>query len=135
MTGKWKIKALATFVPEEGLKKISLDEVNALPDGPEKEELLSIAKAVLDISETKMSTLMAIPADQLEAAKASGAPVTDDGYIVMEECEVKVENGVFFYKNSTQGSIMGEEIDPWQKIELNADGDFELNPMMTFTKL
>lgn len=135
MTGKWKIKTLATYVPEEGFKKLTLDEVFALPDTPEKEELLKLTSTVMEIDETTLKLLAAIPADQLEAAKAAGAPVNEDGCILIQETSVKVENGDFYYDGRTVGTVMGEDIDPWQKIVLDENGDFEFNPMMTFEKI
>lgn len=135
MLGKWKIKTLATYVPGEGFKNLTLDEVAALPDGPEKEELLKLSVTVMELSETSLKLLAAIPAEQLEAAKAAGAPVSDDGCILIQETDVKVENGEFYYDGRTVGTVMGEDIDPWQKIVLDENGDFEFNPMMTFEKI
>lgn len=135
LTGKWKIKSLATFDPEVGFKKLTVDEILAMPEGEDKEEFMKMVNVMVNITDTKLSMLAPIPADQLEEAKAAGVVVTDDGFGVMEEYDLKVENGAYYYKTSVTGEVMGEEIDPWQKIELNADGDFELNPMMTFTKL
>lgn len=135
LTGKWKIKSLATFDPEVGFKKLTVDEILAMPEGEDKEEFMKMVNVMVNITDTKLSMLAPIPADQLEEAKAAGVVVTDDGFGVMEEYDLKVENGAYYYKTSVTGEVMGEEIDPWQKIELNADGDFELNPMMTFTKI
>ena len=37
LTGKWKIKSLATFDPEVGFKKLTVDEILAMPEGEDKE--------------------------------------------------------------------------------------------------
>lgn len=134
LTGKWKIKSLATFDPEVGFKKLTIDEVFAMPEGEDKEELVKMVNVMVNITDTKLSMLAPIPADLLEEAKAEGVPVTDDGFGIMEEYDVKVEDGVYYYKTNTTGEVMGEEIDPWQELTLDEEGGLSLNPMMTFER-
>lgn len=132
MIGKWKIKSISTFDPEVGLKALTLDEIKALPEGEEKDELMEMANVIFSISETEMVIATPISADQIEAAKAEGAEVTDDGCVVVQRSAVKVEDGVFYYDSETEGTIMGEKIDSWQKLELDENGDLVLNPLMVF---
>ena len=133
-TGKWKIKSLATFDPEVGFKKLTVDEILAMPEGEDKEEFMKMVNVMVNITDTKLSMLAPIPADQLEEAKAAGVVVTDDGFGVMEEYDLKVENGAYYYKTSVTGEVMGEEIDPWQELKLDEEGGLSLNPMMTFER-
>lgn len=135
MTGKWKIKTISTFDPEVGLKTLTLDEVLAMPEGEEKAELMQMANVVFIITEDKFTVTTPIPADQIEEAKASGMTVTDDGLGIMEEYQVKVEDGIYYYLTNTTGEIMGESIDPWQKMELDENGNFVFNPLMLFEKI
>ena len=96
LLGKWKMKYLATFDPEAcEMKRLTVDEVLAMPDGEEKEELMEMAHAVMEITETSLKILIPIPADQVEEAKAAGAPVTEDGFVITQQSAVKVEDGVY----------------------------------------
>ena len=135
MLGKWMIKYLATFDPDCGFKKLSVDDVALMPDGDEKDEFLKLSQTVMEIGETSLSILVPIPEDQIEEAKAEGAPVTDDGFVIAQQSAVKVENGVYYFDSEMQGEIMGEEIDSWQPLTPNEAGELEINPMMTFEKI
>ncbi len=136
MLGKWKMKYLATFDPEAcEMKRLTVDEVLAMPDGEEKEELMEMAHAVMEITETSLRILIPIPADQVEEAKAAGAPVTEDGFVITQQSAVKVEDGVYYYDAEMRGEIMGQEIDSWMPLACDEAGDLSLNPMMTFGKM
>ncbi len=135
MIGKWKIKHVAKFDPECGFKKLTMDDILALPDEEEREELLDMCNVVLEITETSFRILQPIPAEEIEEAKAEGIEVTDDGFVVAQNSQVKVENGVYYYNSADEGEIMDEEIDGWEELRCNEDGDLELNPMMTFERI
>lgn len=136
MNGKWKMKYLATFdIEEGGFKKLPVADVFAMPEGDEKDELMEMANAVLEITDTSLKIMVPIDPNEIEEAKAAGAPVTDDGFVIAQQSVVKIEDGVYYFDSEMQGEINGEEIDSWQPLACNDDGELELNPMMTFERM
>ena len=130
--GTWKVKSLLTYVPEIGMKSISVEEAIASPD----EEINQMAAMALKFTEDgKMIMGSKLPPEILEEAKAQGAPVTDDGMMIAQQTEWKEENGEFFYLSGNEGTVNGEEISPWEKLALDSDGClFMMGGILVFEK-
>ena len=131
--GTWKVTRLFAFDPEEGMKAISVEQALENPD----EEIQQMAAAVLKITEDGQLTMgMQLPPEAIEDAKAQGAPVTEDGMIVAEQHEWKEENGEYFYHTGNEGTVGDEEISPWEKLEIDADGILSMmGGMLGFEKV
>ena len=133
MYGKWVVKEIGVFDMEAGLKMTPAAEILA-SDDPMMEEYKQMALAVMVLSEDgTANTYVNLPEEMLEQAKAEGAPVTEYG-ILVESKELKVENGEFFINTGDAGEIDGEAIDPFVKLELDADGCFSFAGMFRYTK-
>ena len=115
--GKWTAKAIMTF-GEDGPCYLPIEEIR----GTELEEDYSdFMNMVVVISPESMDTYAQIPEDQIEEAKAEGVPVTEYGVLVQSNA-VKEENGEYFYAMGDEGMVMGEEISPFEKLELDEEG-------------
>ena len=133
--GKWKIYTVTTFDPEVGPKPLTYDEIMALPEDDPNAEMKEFAAAILEITEEALKVWLPIPEEQRAEAAEEGVFVNDDGYACIQEQPVKVENGEYFYDSGEEGEIMGEQIDPWKKIELDENGRFAFNPLMVYEKI
>ena len=130
MYGKWVVKEVATFDIDTGFKMVPAAEVIA-SDDPALEDYKDMAGAVLVFSEDgSANTYVSLPAEQLEAAKAEGAPVTEYG-ILVDEREIKVIDGEFYYNSGEKGS---DDADSFFKLELDEEGCFTLMSVFRFTK-
>ena len=85
------------FPTEDGIKHLTREELNAL--GVE-EDLEMFDSVILVKDGGIMEMLMQIPADQVEAAKAEGAPVDENGYICVDSVTWKEEGGEFLYEEN-----------------------------------
>lgn len=94
--GKWIVKK-TMFPTEDGIKHLTKDELIALGI----EEDLEMFDSVILINEGgTVETLIQLPADQIEAAKADGAPVDENGCICVDSVAWKDENGQFLYEEN-----------------------------------
>ena len=94
--GKWIVKK-TMFPTEEGVKHLTKDELIAL--GIE-EDLEMFDSVILVKEDGIVETLVQIPADQIEAARAEGAPVDESGCICVGSAAWKEENGQIFYEEN-----------------------------------
>ncbi|MBE6913084.1 MAG: hypothetical protein E7473_11235 [Ruminococcaceae bacterium] len=115
--GKWIIKEVMTF-GQNGAEFKSIDEIKGSPMEEMYEEMLN---TMLVISPESVDTYVPIAEEDIEAAKAEGATVTEHG-ILVQSAVVKEENGEYFYDTRTTGEIDGEEISPFEKLEIGEDG-------------
>ena len=115
--GKWVVKDVMVF-GEEGMEYKSVDRIK----GTDYEEMYTeILDTVVVISAEKLDTYVKIPEDQVMEAVAEGIPVTEYG-ILAQSCEVKEENGEYFYDSRTEGEADGEEVSPFVRLELDENG-------------
>lgn len=117
--GIWKIKELRMPTPE-GEKVFTPDNI------PDKEKFYDIAQMMRCITEFAedgvLNTLLFVPEEMREQAKAQGAVVRDDGYAVVESTQWKEENGKFYYDTKTEGEVLGEKVDPFAEIPVTPEG-------------
>lgn len=89
--GKWKV--LKTMYPtSDGIKHLTKEELIALG-----EEDLQMFDSVIEFAaDGSVNTLIPVPADQIEAAKADGLEIDENGYACVEKTEWKTEDGKAF---------------------------------------
>ena len=92
--GKWIVKK-SMYPTEDGIKHLTKDELLAL--GCDDEDLQMFSSVIVIKDDGTMDTLVQIPADQIESARAEGAPVDENGCIPVESTVWKEENGEFVY--------------------------------------
>lgn len=94
--GKWIVKK-TMFPTEDGIKHLTKDELIAL--GIE-EDLEMFDSIILVKEDGIVETLVQIPANQVEAAKAEGAPVDENGCICVGSAAWKEEGGEVLYEEN-----------------------------------
>lgn len=116
IAGKWKVKKIMSFAEEEP-KLITMAEFEAIPE--KDEEMAQMASSVLDITEDgKLAMMIPIPAEAIEEAKAEGAEVTDDGFVIADRFEWLKKDNEYFCLNESMGT------DP-MPLKLDEEGGLE----------
>ena len=130
--GIWKVKSLITYVPDEGMKSVSVEEAMAIDD----QDIQQMAAMMIKITEDGQMVMgINVPPEMVEEAKAQGAPVTEDGMIIAQQHEWKEENGAYFYLSGNSGTVGDEEISPWEEIAVGEDGTLSMmGGMLIFEK-
>lgn len=119
--GKWVIKDFLVGT-EDGIQKMTVQEVLAAEDSEEMEMYQEFANAVIVISpEGTVNTYFAISEDQVEEARAEGLEITEYGMLV-ESRELKVENGEYLYDTGIRGEFAGQEVSSFAKLKLDEEG-------------
>ena len=104
IVGKWKVKKIMHFAGDEP-KLITIDEFNAIPEEQRDEEQAQMASLVLDITEDgKLTMMIPIPTEAIEEARAEGAEVTDDGYVIADKFEWLKRDDEYFCLNESMGT-------------------------------
>lgn len=133
-TGTYKIISIHTILPataedeKEGLKEAWLtpeEYVKTMSSGDPHEdaELNMVAYGRLLVEEGgKLYDLIAIPdgvsKEDIDAAVAQGSKVYDEKYLLADPEDFKeweMRGDDFYTKTGIQGTILGEETDPWIK--------------------
>lgn len=92
--GKWIVKK-AMYPGEEGMLHLTKEEMIA--HGVDEDDLEMFGSVIEFKADGTVETKVQIPADQIEAAKAEGAPVDADGCIVVDSTTWKEEGGAYLY--------------------------------------
>lgn len=119
LIGKWKVKEVLRFSPENGMEWKTLEEIEAL--GEDEDTLSMYRNSVMIFHENGTAeTLMHLPADctqeQVEAVIAEGHEI-HDGMMVLDSKEWKTEDGKNLYNTGNEGEILGEEVSPWVELQ------------------
>lgn len=127
IAGKWKVKKIMSFDGEEP-RLITMEEFEAFPE--KDEEMAQMASSVLDITENgKLTMLIPIPKEAMEEAKAEGAEVTDDGFVVADRMEWLKRDDEYFCLSEGMGT------DPMPLV-LHEDGCLEfMGGLLIFEKI
>ena len=117
--GKWKVKQVLRFSPENGMEWKTLEELEA--QGVDEDDLSMYRNSVMIFHENgTVETLMTLPADcmqeQIEAAIAEGHEIRD-GMMVIDCKEWKIEDGKNLYNTGNEGKVLGEEVSPWVELQ------------------
>lgn len=117
--GKWKVKKLGLMQPEDmSIKMFTPTELESLEDN---EDYIKFASSIYNFSnDGKLDIFLEIPEESLESAKEEGLEVKD-GVAIIESTEWKEENGEYFYDTHIEGKFLGEEVSPYNKIEIDGD--------------
>lgn len=132
--GKWKVKQVLRFSPENGMEWKTLEELEA-QEGDE-DDLSMYRNSVMIFHENGTAeNLMILPADcpqeQMEAAVAEGKEIRD-GMMVLDCKEWKTEDGKNLYNTGDEGEVLGEEVSPW--VELQEIDDMIELPFLRYTR-
>ena len=129
IVGNWKVKKIMHFEGDEP-KLITIDEFNAIPEEQRDEEQAQMASLVLDITEDgKLTMMIPIPTEAIEEARAEGAEVTDDGYVIADRFEWLKRDDKYFCHNESMGT------DP-MPLKIHEDGGLEfMGGLLIFEKI
>ena len=127
IAGKCKVIKIMSFDGEEP-RLITMEEFEAFPE--KDEEMAQMASSVLDITENgKLTMLIPIPKEAMEEAKAEGAEVTDDGFVVADRMEGLKRDYQYFCLSEGMGT------DPMPLV-LHEDGCLEfMGGLLIFEKI
>ena len=92
IVGKWTVKK-TMYPTSDGVKHLTKDELIAL--NVDMEDLQMFDSVINFKDDGTAITLVKIPDEQIEAAKAEGAEIDDDGCVIVESAEWKEENGEY----------------------------------------
>ncbi len=117
--GKWKVKQVLRFSPENGMEWKTVEELEA--QGTDEDDLATYRNSVMMFHENGTAeNLMILPADftqeQIEEIMAEGHEIRD-GMMVLDSKEWKTEDGKNWYNTGNEGEILGEEISPWVELQ------------------
>ena len=88
---------------EEEPQLITIDEFEVIPE--KDEEMAQMAYSILDITEDgALTMLITIPEEAIAEAKAEGAEVTDDGYVVADKMEWLKRDDEYFCFSEGMGT-------------------------------
>jgi hypothetical protein len=108
--GKWRVKK-SIYPTEDGMKHLTKEELIAA--GVDDEDALQMFDAIIEIKENgAIDTLIQVPEEMLEEAKAQGADVDENGCVKVESTTWSEKDGRYYY-------FVGGEDAP---LELNEDG-------------
>ncbi len=116
LKGKWVVATMPTFT-DDGMKQTPVEEIDTSDSN-----MAQMASSFLIVSDERIETCIQLPAEVIAEAKAEGAPVSDDGVLVVQTYPVKTENGTVYYNDGTQGEIMDNVIDGWNELKPNEAG-------------
>lgn len=117
LIGKWKIKKILC-ITENGMDMIAPEE---LPETEDYDDYRIMCRAIFDFNADGMVYQLLTPEDF--ALRDTGEELRlHDGMAVAEEHPWKKEGDTYFCHTGVEGDIGGEEIDPYEALELDEDG-------------
>lgn len=125
ITGKWRLRSVLRF--NEDFEKRWVDVEEAMNDETLDDSDKRMLQSVIDITPEGMIIMMMplpenVSQDQIDEAVASGEiTLCDNGMFIYEKHPWKEENGCFYFNSGIKGEILGEEIDPWEKLIIEDD--------------
>ena len=125
MIGKWKVVKVGVFDMDEGMQMKTLEEVMAMEETDDIRETKEMAQATfLWVTAKTMQLRAMVPQEAIAEAKAAGEeiPLNKDGSVTLQKMPWKEEDGKILCKMGDEGEVDGEEMDPWQVVELDEDG-------------
>ncbi|MBR4881159.1 MAG: hypothetical protein IKU19_04455 [Clostridia bacterium] len=123
IVGKWQVAKVAMLGEDFEMKMVSAEEILAMPDNDETAQYKEMVSAINEFTaDNRVLTYVPIPEYQIEEARAEGLVITEDGYGIVDETDWKEENGKILYNTREEGEIMGEKVDPYVVLEIDAEG-------------
>lgn len=125
--GLWRMKKVLSFDEDFNAKYVTIEEMLEKDDDKDTKML---AISVIEFT-PEGNIEMKIPVEKtgytIEQVEAEGMPVKD-GYVMLDSPKHwKEENGEVYADTGMKGEVLGEEVDGWEKLELDEEG---LLPMM-----
>ena len=117
LIGKWKIKKVFCITPD-GMAMVPPAE---LPKGEEYDEYRIISESIFDFRPGGIAYQLLSP-ELYAKLDREEKPQMLDGMVIMEQHAWKEENGEYFYDTGVEGEVLGEQIDPYAKLEPDEDG-------------
>ena len=119
LIGKWKVKEVLRFSPENGMEWKTVEELEA--QGADEDGLSMYRNSFMIFHENGTAeNLMSLPADctqeQIESVIAEGNEIRD-GMVVLDGKEWKTEDGKNLYNTGNEGEVLGEEVSPWVELQ------------------
>lgn len=116
--GKWKLKGM-NVPTENGMVLYTAENI---PD-EFKETFEETSLTVLEFLEGGVyNMIQKVEGELVEAAKAEGMEVRDDGYAVVLSATWEDRDGTVYYDTGAEGTILDEEIDPFEPLQFTEDG-------------
>ena len=116
--GKWKLKGM-NVPTADGMVFYTKETV------PEefKEAFEETALTELEFLENgTYNMIQKVEGELAEQAKAEGMEIRDDGYVVALSATWEDRNGTVYYDTGAEGTILDEEIDPFEPLQFNEEG-------------
>ena len=117
LLGKWKIKKVACITPYG----FSLCAPEELPKDADYDEYRIMSKAVIDFRPDGIAYQLLSPDLYAALGREEEAPLLD-GMVVVEQHPWKEEDGAYYYHTGEEGDICGVPVDPYERLEPDADG-------------
>ncbi len=119
LIGKWKVKEVLRFSPENGMEWKTVEELEA--QGADEDDLSMYRNSFMIFHENGTAeNLMSLPEgctqEQIEAVIAEGKEIRD-GMMVLDRKEWKTEDGKNLYNTGIEGEALGEEVSPWTELQ------------------
>ncbi len=126
--GKWKLKGM-NVPTENGMvfctKETIPDEFKETFEETELTELEFLEDGTYNM-------IQKVEGELAEQAKAEGMEIRDDGYVVALSAKWEDRNGTVYYDTGAEGTILDEEIDPFEPLQFSEDGYLIYNYGMCF---
>ena len=136
MIGKWKVAKVGVFDMEEGMQMKTIEQVMAMEETDEIRETKEMAQITfLWVTAKTLQLRSIVPPEAIAEAKAAGEeiPLNKDGSVTLQRLPWKEEDGKILCKMGDEGEFDGEEIDPWQVLDLDENGMLTIG-MLGFVK-
>lgn len=117
LIGKWKIKKILCMT-DNGIELIAAEDI---PNTEDYDESRLMCQSIFDFRPDGMAYMLLTP-EQFAQRDTDEEMALLDGMAIVEKHPWKEENGEFYYHTGAEGDIGGEEIDPYEKLELDDDG-------------
>ncbi len=89
--GKWKVLKTMYFT-EDGIKHLTMDEIVAIEG--EAADIQMFSSVIEFTADGAVKTLIPVPAEAVEEAKAAGMEIDAEGFACVEQSEWKEEGGI-----------------------------------------
>ena len=130
LLGKWKLVEMMDFNCEKECFEWTKVEDLLSRDDVDKDTRLMAKLQMVFTEDGVLTMLTSIPEgasrEEVDAAVESGEITLKDGMIFMGENHWKAENGKYMVDSNAGREVDGEEVDPWEEIQVIDDQIIEL---------
>ena len=130
LLGKWKLVEMMDFNCEKECFEWTKVEDLLSRDDVDKDTRLMAKLQMVFTEDGVLTMLTSIPEgasqEEVDAAVETGEITLKDGMIFMGENHWKAENGKYMVDSNAGREVDGEEVDPWEEIQVIDDQTIEL---------